>query len=222
MPGPISDDAKSSKLVARKHELNKTFDELAKNLLDGRITLGMWEEDMRTRLRMYMGGCAVIGKGGDVDNMRPSDWGKVGAQLKKQYRWLHGFSQDILHKAGEGTLTLKAVQARAHLYAEAGNIIATEIQAGYFAPNTRRDPVLILPWIPGDGSTACLNRCGCRWMLTISGEDASTGVKTVECEWVVNPIKEHCADCIAREGYMEIVDIPITAEVPDFIGLGGI
>lgn len=222
MPGPISDEAKSSKLVARKREFNGTVDTLAKSLLDGRITLGMWEEDMRTRLRMYVGGCAVIGKGGDVDLMRPSDWGKVGAQLKKQYRWLHGFSQDILQRARDGTLTLKAVQARAHLYAEAGNIVATEIQAGYFAPNVRRDPVFVLPWIPGDGSTVCLNRCGCRWMLTIVGEDSAAGTQTVECAWVMNPKKEHCDDCIPRDGHMEIVDVPITADVPDFIGLGGV
>lgn len=217
--GGIADADKLAALSARKREFVAAIDNISTNLYTGRITLGMWEEDMRTRLRMYAGGCAVIGKGGNIDDMRPSDWGKVGAQLKKQYRWLHGFAGDIFDN--RKTISLKAILARAHLYAEAGNIIATEIQAGYFAPNVRRDPEIILSWMPGDGSTRCLNRCGCQWILTVLSEDAAAGIKTVEAVWQLNPSLENCEDCIPRDGHTEIVDVPIVVDVPAFIGLGG-
>jgi len=215
----LEDAARRSAILMRKQELNADIDRISTNLYNGRITLGMWEEDMRTRLRMYVGGCAVIGKGGNVDDMRPSDWGKVGAQLKKQYHWLHSFAQDVYDN--RETVSLRAIQARAHLYAEAGHIMATEIQAGYFAPHVRRDPISVLPWIPGDGSTQCLNRCGCQWVLSVLDEDPDAGVKTVEAVWVLNPRLEHCADCIARENHIEIIEVPIVVEVPFTIGLGG-
>lgn len=219
MAGPIADAAKAAALLARKTAFNGSMDALAKNLYDGRITLGMWEEDMRTRLRLYLTGSAAIGKG-DWDAMTSSDWGKVGAQLKKQYRWVHGFSQAIYDN--RDTISLKAIQARAHLYGDAGNTLANEAQAGYFAPNVRRTPNIILPYIPGDESAPCWHRCGCIWDMEVLGEDPDQGIKTVQATWVVNPAKESCEVCLSRDGHVEVVEVPIGVEVPPFIGLGGV
>lgn len=217
MPEPIADAEKAAKLFIRKQAFMTDLDRLGQSLVDGRITLGMYEEDFRTRMRQYLTGAAMIGKG-DPEAMTSSDWGKVGAQLKKQYNWLHGFTQSIYDN--RETVSLAAINARAHLYAEAGTVVANEIQAGYFAPNTRRVPVNILPWIPGDGSTRCLNRCGCQWILEVMEILQDQGVKTVQATWVLHPEKEHCEDCAPRDGRIELVEVPVDEDVPPFIGLG--
>lgn len=216
MPGSIPDAEKTAKITARKVALEGAMDRLAENLYKGRITLGMWEEDMRTRMREYMYGAAAIGKG-SPEALTRSDIGKLGAELKKQYRWIHNFAKDIYEK--RDVITVRAIQARSHLYADAGNKMATEIQAGYFAPNTRRDPSIILPWIPRDGSTVCLNRCGCKWVLEVIGEDKAQGIKTVQATWVLNPELENCEDCIPRDGHVEVVEVPIGEDVPAYIGV---
>jgi hypothetical protein len=215
MADPITDAAKAEKLRIRKDAFNAATDILADNLMSGKITLGMYEEDFRTRLREYLVGAAMIGKG-DPTKMTPSDWGKAGAQLKKQYQWLHGFTQDIFDN--KDTVTLAAIKARAHLYGEAGGVVANEAQAGYFAPNTRRDPPIILPWIPKDGSTECLNRCLCTWIMAEG--DVTDGIKDVTATWTLHPA-EHCETCVSRDGHVEFVQVPASVDVPPFIGLGG-
>lgn len=216
MPGTIPEAEKTAKILVRKVALETAMDRLAENLYNGRITLGMWEEDMRTRMREYMYGAVAIGKG-SPEAVTRSDIGKLGAELKKQYRWVHNFAKDIYAK--RDVVTIRAIQARSHLYAEAGHKMATEIQAGYFAPNTRRDPPIILSWMPRDGSTACLNRCGCKWVLEVLGEDKAQGIKTVSATWVLDPEKEHCEDCVPRDGHTEVVEVPIDAAVPAYIGI---
>jgi len=213
---PIPENEKLRALVAVKEGFYGDLDRLAGNLYRGRITLGMWEEDMRTRLRIFLVNAGMIGMG-DPDLMTPSDWGRIGQHMRQQYRWLHGFAQAIYTQ--RETITLEAIQARAHLYAEAAGKIATDIQAG-----SLRDQ---LPYLPGDGSTTCLNRCGCRWVVTGSETDRDLGIKSVAYAWILNPVIEHCeprgglAGCINRVGVMETVTVPMGEEVPAFIGLGG-
>lgn len=207
---PIPEANKLAALQAQKRSFYNDLDRLAENLYSGRITLGMWEEDMRTRLRIYLTGAGMIGKG-DHENMTPSDWGRIGAHLKKQYQWLHGFSKAIYGK--RETISLAAIKARAHLYADAGNTVATDIQAGDL-----RDQ---LPWLPGDGSTACLQACACEWLLHVEEERPQEGVKTVMAVWTLNMSVEHCEDCVPRDGHTEMVVVPIDYEVPVSIGLGG-
>ncbi|MHA2069068.1 MAG: hypothetical protein ACXABY_32295 [Candidatus Thorarchaeota archaeon] len=214
----LNDSQKSYRLGVFRDAFISEIDSIIDSLFSGRITLGMWEEDFRTRLRIYLVGCGMIGKGDTESTLTHSERGKIGAQLKKQYKWLHGFAQAIFDM--KDTISKEAVMARARLYAEAGGVIATELQAGYFAPNTRRDPVHILPWLPRDGSTACLNRCGCMWILTIVDGDQDT--MTVSAVWVVDPELESCEDCIPREGHEVIVEVPADTNVPEFIGLGGL
>lgn len=213
---PIPESEKLNALVAVKERFYGDLDRLAENLYRGRITLGMWEEDMRTRLRIYLVNAGVIGMG-DVDMMTQSDWGRIGQHLRQQYQWLHRFAQDIYDRRED--ITIAAIQARAHLYAEAAGKIATDIQAGDL-----RDQ---LSHLPGDGSTTCLNQCGCRWTVTGSEPDNDLGVKSVAYTWVMDPVKEHCEPrygldgCTQRAGITETVIVPIDEEVPSFIGLGG-
>jgi len=170
----------------------------------------MWEEDMRTRLRIYLTGSGMIGKG-DHENMTPSDWGRIGAHLKKQYRWLHGFAKAIYQK--RETISLDAIKARSHLYADAGNTVATDIQAGDLRGQ--------LSWLPGDSSTVCRQGCCCEWLLSVEEERPQEGVKTVMALWSLNPSVESCEDCVPRDGHTEMLVVPIGYEVPASIGLGG-
>lgn len=213
---PIPENEKLGALRAVKSIFYGDLDRLAENLYRGRITLGMWEEDMRTRLRIFLVNAGMIGKG-DPDQMTPSDWGRIGQHMRQQYRWLHGFSQDIYEN--RHTVTVRAIQARAHLYAEAAGKIATDIQAGDL-----RDQ---LPYLPGDSSTTCLNRCACRWIMSGSETDRELGIQSVTYTWTLTPEVEHCeprgglAGCIERIGVTAAVTVPIDVEVPAFIGLGG-
>jgi hypothetical protein len=207
---PIPESAKRVAISAQKRAFLNDLDRLAENLYSGRITLGMWESDMRTRLRIHLTGAGMIGKG-DHENMTPSDWGRIGAHLKKQYRWLHGFSQAIYDK--RQTISLAAIKARAHLYAEAASTVATDIQAGELRGK--------LPYIPGDGSTACLQQCRCIWSLSITEENREKGTKTVLATWIVDEEAESCEDCVPRDQHTEELVVPIEQEVPGFIGLGG-
>ena len=198
----------------RRQRFITDLNALADQLYRGRITLGMWEEDMRTRMREYMVGCASIGRGGR-HLMTSSDWGKVGAELKKQYRWLHGFSKAIYDK--RNTVSLGAIKSRARLYADAGAKIANLMQAGPFAS--------MLSWIPGDGSTTCLNGCGCKWILTVQDHDESGVGSLVAAIWTVDPAKENCLPrggldgCIDRNGHVEMLTIAPGVEIPPYIGV---
>lgn len=51
------------------------------------INLGQWEQGMRGELRALHVAAAISAKGGR-DEMAPSDWGAVGAKLKRQYQYL--------------------------------------------------------------------------------------------------------------------------------------
>lgn len=188
----------------RIEKFNTTVDDLARNLYDGKITLGFWEEEMRTQLRLLHTGAMAIGKGG-WDNVTPSDWGKVGNILKEQYNYLHQFAKDIYDR--RNTITVEAIQWRSKLYGE---------KAGYTVALAQAlESPLILPWIPRDGSTACWNRCRCEWLFTEIPQDEMT--KMVIATWTLNPA-EHCVDCLAREGFQVSGYYSLDTPVPEIVG----
>lgn len=200
----ISDADKVRLLQLRLEKFNETVEMLARNLRSGKITLNMWEEEMRTQLRLFHTGCAAIGKGG-WRGVTSSDWGKVGSILKEQYKYLHRFARDIYERAE--TITAEAIAWRAKLYGEKGGFTAAFIQAG--------DIARMLPWIPKDGSTECLNKCLCVWLM--SEGESEEGIKPVDALWTLNPA-EHCATCVGRDGHLEHLFVPEGMEVPSQIG----
>lgn len=159
---------------------------------------------MRTLVKELHTGCAAIGRGG-WDKMSYTDWGHTGPIIKKQYQWLHGFAEAIQEQ--KDTISLAAIKARAHLYGQAGGYTANFMQAGDIASQ--------LPWIPRDGSTECLNGCKCSWELTRIGSE--NGNHIIQAVWTLHPA-EHCGDCVARQGHVEIVRVPFGTEIPLFIG----
>ena len=208
------DQASISRLVSVRVGLfNDMVDGLSERLYTGQISLGSWEETMKSELKALHTSTASLGKG--WDNMTASDWGRVGQSVRQQYRYLHGFAEDIAENSD--TLSLRAIQARARMYGNAAKHTAAVIQAGEFAGGTRRKPGRFkgLPWMPGDGSTQCLTNCKCHWELETIDKTKKT--KLVEATWKLTPA-EHCEDCINRDDFVVMLTVPLDTVVPAIIG----
>lgn len=85
----------------------------ARLLASGKIDIAEFQIRMAQSLKESHLRNAAFGAGG-VQQLTPSHYGKVGAQLKKQYKYLHGFGQDL----AEGKLTKEGAIKRAGSYAK--------------------------------------------------------------------------------------------------------
>jgi hypothetical protein len=83
----------------------------ARLLIQGKIDVAEFQGRMATTLKETHLRLAFIGAGGDKQ-MSPRHYGKVGAQLKKQYKFLAGFGQDL----ADGKLTPEQAISRAASY----------------------------------------------------------------------------------------------------------
>lgn len=88
------------------------------------ITLAQWERAFAQELKDLYLQQAALARGG-WQNMTQADFGRVGQQLREQYRYLHGFAQDI----AAGKLSPAQIAARAAMYASSG-------RAAYWAAMT--------------------------------------------------------------------------------------
>jgi hypothetical protein len=145
-----------------------------------------------------------IGNGG-WDGMDKSAWGKVGSEIKKQYRYLHGFAESI--EENKDKISIEAIISRSHMYGEASGYTAEILGAGKIAD--------YLPWIPKDGTTDCLVNCKCYWELLVVSKTKT--VQTVQATWNLSPA-EHCATCLGRDKYIAVIHVPIAIRVPKIIG----
>jgi len=75
----------------------------------------------------------------------------------------------------------------------------------------------LLPYLPRDGSTECLMRCRCAWILEIIDNDKPTKKKVVEASWVLG-VAEHCSTCLDRDNVVITLTVPEDTEVPHVIG----
>jgi hypothetical protein len=148
--------------------------------------------------------------------MTQSDWGRVGAEVKAQYRYLQGFADAVV--AQKDTISLAYIEARANMYGEAARHTANIMQAGNLAGGTRRQPTGYdsLPWMPGDGSTRCLTNCKCHWEITVI--DQTDDMQLVQAVWTLAEA-EHCPDCVERDGYTAYLNVPLSWDVPETVGL---
>ena len=205
---PIDPASAAKLLIVRQDIFDATVGRMAEQLYTGEISLGTWSEQMKAEIKALHTAAGAMGKRG-WDNMTQSDWGKVGAEVKKQYRYLQGFAEDIA--ANRDTMTLGQLQARANMYAEA---------AGYTSERMQADADILdkLPWLPKDGSTQCLVNCKCHWELTVIGETKKN--QLVRAVWMLSEA-EHCDDCLDRDQYEIIIRVPLGVTVPDVIGGSG-
>jgi hypothetical protein len=111
--------------------------------------------------------------------MTQSDWGKIGADLRKQYRYLDRFANEI----ALGQLSDKEIAARARMYTAGANSNFGRGQAAAWH--------VTLPAYPGDGSTQCKNYCRCSWVMSETETE-------IRASWRLGGSKEKCPDCRRR------------------------
>jgi len=202
---PINDADKLKIFELRRSMFFDDSDVLAERLFTGEITIGEWQESFKDILRQYYSSSAAIGKGG-WDNMTWADWGRLGPEMQKQYKYLQGFAERISDNRDD--ISLKYIKARARLYGEGAGLPAALMEAGVVFEH-------FLPWLPKDGSTECLNRCHCRWVNTIIRTEGQW--QFVKSVWKLGEA-DHCGTCIGREGHVETNRIHERVDVPPIIG----
>jgi len=209
---PIDDQSATNLIKIRIGIFFDQSDALTERMYSGGISIGQWQEDMKSLIRNVHTSAAAIG-GGGWDEMSFAQWGRLGTPLREQYQYLKGFAEFIAEN--RDNISLKAMQARARLYGEGAGGSTVLIQAGPIIGGTYEIPAL-LPWLPRDGSTRCLNRCHCEWILEVTGTQPD-GSLEVTAIWKLNPA-EHCEDCVPRNGHTEMFVVPEGTYVPETIG----
>lgn len=119
----------------------------------------------------------AMGAGGR-NNLSQRDWGRIGAMLKEQWKYLRAMFLDI----GTGKISAQQAAARFAMYINSAN------EALWKA--LTRDLGFDLPAYPGDGSTQCLTNCKCEW-------DVQKVAEGVDAYWILGEA-EHCDDCVTR------------------------
>ena len=152
---------------------------LASGVASGQTTLTEWQTAMRTSVKNTYIDQYVLGHGGR-GTMTQQDWGRIGAMVKEQYRYLDRFADDI----ASGKLTEAQIAARSALYHQSGT-------AAYERANAYMRGLPTLPYYPGDGTTACRANCQCHWDI----RQIAPGVW--DCYWILGAA-EHCEDCLSR------------------------
>lgn len=119
--------------------------DLAARLTGGELDTAQWVTQMRQVVKQTYIDEYVMARGGRAQ-LTQADYGRLGAMLKEQYKYLQGFERDIL----SGKLTSGQIATRAGMYIDSATQAFERAQAvAVGAPS--------LPQYPGDGATVC--RC---------------------------------------------------------------
>lgn len=153
----------------------------ARLLASGKIDTAEFQTRMADSLKESHLRVAAIGAGG-TKQFTPTHYGKIGAQLKKQYKFLHGFGQDL----AEGKLTAEQAIRRAGSYAQSARTSFFEAEftsmgkVGFYAKRLldaqskhcescisyqRLNWTLIQNVIPPGVDCECGGRCRCRLLF---------------------------------------------------------
>jgi len=211
---PIDEASKLRLVEVRMGIFNSDIDILSEKMFVGDVTLNFWEESMKRLIRELHTSVAAIYKGG-WDQMTWEDWGRLGPVLKEQYKYLHGFAQAIADN--RDTISLRAIQARAHMYGDAALQSAGKAIT-HIAIQEQ------LPWMPREGTgvgmgkgqgSECRIHCCCAWVMTKMGMEKDFNI--VQAVWTLSPA-EHCDTCIERKGHTVMLRVYKDIDIPDHIG----
>lgn len=166
---------------------------LARRLANSEINVYQWQQAMRHEIRMAYIDQYILGHGGRK-TMMPTDWGRLGAEIRKQYNYLTRFVNDI--EAGkytnpDGTLQIDAIRARAELYMKSS-------RAAYEQGHAFGIGMPPLPAYPGDGTSECIANCRCYWSIHEVRDETRNKVIAWECRWVAQGDAESCPTCRER------------------------
>lgn len=158
---------------------------LARDMAAQRITLGQWQERMAAEIKSLHVATAMAGAGG-MGQMKPRDYGRVGARLKFEYDRLERFAGQL----ADGQVTERQLLNRVEMYVASGHTtheaarFDQAVDAGYsYESNvlgrrehhckttpekprpgcldqTARGRVPLGTLVPV-GERQCLSRCGC-------------------------------------------------------------
>ena len=154
--------------------------DLARQYSQGKLDAGGWTQAMKKEVKLLHVSQAVAARQGDFEGMTKSDWGKVGAEVKKQYRYLRNFESDMAKRAEEGKDPAPVLEARGKLYAGAGRKTFSRFDEPAGAQEVRWNrtvlescptcielsergwfPIDELDQYPGDGQQICDGNCRC-------------------------------------------------------------
>lgn len=176
-PIAVSPDAARIVLDTLTQAANETLTALTTDLYAGAITAAEWETAVATVIKNAHVGNGIFGAGG-VANTGPVEYGRMGANIREQYNYLHNFAEQIV----SGDVSEAQALNRVQLYGKAS-------EAAYWREAARgedRAEWNDLPMLhnsPRDGQTRCLTNCMCEVVPTDAG-----------LEWQLNA-QESCEDC---------------------------
>lgn len=110
----VSKEAVRSLTEKYINQLKTDVSTIADKLIEGKITVATWEETTAKTLKELHLNSYALGKGG-VAQMSNRDYGIIGNELRSEYEYLRGFSQDIL----KGELSEAGLRDRLSLYIDA-------------------------------------------------------------------------------------------------------
>jgi filamentous hemagglutinin len=119
----ISSDSIRRQIEKSVEMLGKDFRALSKRLNENQISFDEWKGQMREKIKSLHVLSAAVGRGGRRQ-MSKSDWGKVGAKIKKEYNFLENFAEEVK----KGHLSGSRLEYRASLYARSARTTFAEAE----------------------------------------------------------------------------------------------
>lgn len=123
-------------------------------LADNTISISDWVLGQRALIKQAHLAEYLLARGGK-GAMTSKDYGFLGSTLRKQYRYLNRFGQDLISEK----VSIDQLSNRSSQYLDTA---ASSFHRGF----TNAMGIPRLPAYPCDGSTACLGSCRCSWDIT--------------------------------------------------------
>lgn len=109
----VSKDDLDELVLAYNNQQADALQDITKRLLNKRIGVNSWIREVSAALKPAHINAYMVGIGGKAQ-MNSAEYGKLGAVLKEEYKYLRQFGRDILDKK----LSRAQIEARINLYAE--------------------------------------------------------------------------------------------------------
>lgn len=171
---------------------------------DGKLNADEFRQLLRKEIKMLHVGSGVAAFDGEWDELEPSDWGRIGNRIRREY----GFSDKLIQQIEDGELSLKQVLASMDRYGETASATYEAAKQAYVGIN----PAL-LRYHPGDGTTVCRSNCHCRWNIRVISKKRGD----FNASWRLGSVQDHCKTCVERHRKWRTVKIrggKITGEFP--------
>jgi hypothetical protein len=108
----LSKAAVEALVDGRINKLGTMLKRFTNMLIDGNITLDIWQSSVREAIKAAHIQAAIIGNGGK-SQMGNADYGRIGQKLRQEYSYLQAFASDLLGQRISRPMAL----ARIGLYA---------------------------------------------------------------------------------------------------------